>query len=277
MTRSDRTMARSSKSARPGIQDGKTVMYCEHILLVEKRGDVMIEDFAQDWPAPTGPLPIVLIGAGGIVRDAHLPAYAKAGLTVAAVAEIDKDRRAALAADFAVPDPCQRGRSRGRAWRNSVIYDVAVPPGAIVPILRDLPDGAAVLIQKPMGGDLASAREIRAICRAKRLEAAVNFQLRFSPMMMAARRAVEAEFDRRSAGDRGPSQHLHALDAVPLPFADEAGRNPCPFHPLPRCHPRDLWHPGRPSPGRWVIRARPVSLRPRLPPRSLTGVTCGAG
>ena len=63
----------------------------------------MIEDFAQDWPAPSNPLPIVLIGAGGIVRDAHLPAYAKAGLKVAAVAEIDADRRSALARDFAIP------------------------------------------------------------------------------------------------------------------------------------------------------------------------------
>ena len=48
----------------------------------------MIEDFAQDWPAPSAPKPIVLIGAGGIVRDAHLPAYAKAGLKAAAVAGV---------------------------------------------------------------------------------------------------------------------------------------------------------------------------------------------
>ena len=34
---------------------------------------------------PDHPRPIVLIGAGGIVRDAHLPAYAKAGFTVASL------------------------------------------------------------------------------------------------------------------------------------------------------------------------------------------------
>ncbi|MBL9063776.1 Gfo/Idh/MocA family oxidoreductase [Tabrizicola sp.] len=152
----------------------------------------MIEDFAQDWPAPTSPLPIVLIGAGGIVRDAHLPAYAKAGLTVAAVAEIDSGRRTALARDFAIPQTHATVTEAVAAHGNSVVYDMAVPPVAIVPILRDLPDGAAVLIQKPMGSDLANAREIRAICREKRLKAAVNFQLRFSPMMMAARQAVEA-------------------------------------------------------------------------------------
>lgn len=39
---------------------------------------------------PQSPRPIVLIGAGGIVRDAHLPAYAKAGFDVAGVYDLDK-------------------------------------------------------------------------------------------------------------------------------------------------------------------------------------------
>jgi predicted dehydrogenase len=72
-----------------------------------------------------------------------------------------------------------------------VVYDIAVPPHAIADILQDLPDGAAMLIQKPMGADLEQARAIRQICRDKELKAAVNFQLRFSPMMMAARAAIE--------------------------------------------------------------------------------------
>ena len=153
---------------------------------------LLIDTFTLNWPAPTNPRPIVLIGAGGIVRDAHLPAYAKAGLKVIGVAEIDPDRRATLAHDFGTPLTYASVAEAVAAHGNAVVYDVAVPPGAITAILRDLPDGAAVLIQKPMGSDLAAAREIRAICRAKGLKAAVNFQLRFSPMMMAARQAVEA-------------------------------------------------------------------------------------
>ena len=35
--------------------------------------------------APSKPRPIVCIGAGGIVHDAHLPAYRAAGLPVAGV------------------------------------------------------------------------------------------------------------------------------------------------------------------------------------------------
>ena len=50
----------------------------------------MITDIPQSWPAPTSPKPIVIIGAGGIVRDAHMPAYAKAGLTVSGVTDLDE-------------------------------------------------------------------------------------------------------------------------------------------------------------------------------------------
>jgi predicted dehydrogenase len=152
----------------------------------------MTFDFVQDWAAPTQPKPIVIIGAGGIVRDAHLPAYAKAGLVVAGVTDLDTGRREALAKDYAIAKVYPSVAAVAQAMGTGAVYDVAVPPQAISAILPDLPDGAAVLIQKPMGADLAQARAIRAICRDKGLKAAVNFQLRFSPMMMAARQAIEA-------------------------------------------------------------------------------------
>lgn len=151
----------------------------------------MIETFPQDWPAPAHPKPIVIIGAGGIVRDAHLPAYAKAGLKVSGVTDLDPARRESLAKDFNIPKVLASVAEAARACGTSVVYDIAVPPHAITAILPDLPDGAAVLIQKPMGADLAQARAIRQLCRDKGLKAAVNFQLRFSPMMMAARQAVQ--------------------------------------------------------------------------------------
>ena len=150
----------------------------------------MIESYAQDWPSPSHPKPIVIIGAGGIVRDAHLPAYAKAGLKVQGVTDLDAARSGALARDFNIPTVFSSVAEAAAAMGTSAVYDIAVPPDAIPRILPDLPDGAAVLIQKPMGADLAQARTIRRICRDKGLKAAVNFQLRFSPMMMAARQAV---------------------------------------------------------------------------------------
>lgn len=152
----------------------------------------MIETFAQHWPAPSVPRPIVIVGAGGIVRDAHLPAYAKAGLAVAAVADIDATRRQSVARDFAIPRTHASVAKAVAAHGNAVVYDLAVPPQAIAAILPDLPEGAAVLIQKPMGADLDQARAIRTLCRERKLVAAMNFQLRFSPMMMVARQAIEA-------------------------------------------------------------------------------------
>ena len=145
----------------------------------------------QDWPAPTNPKPIVLIGAGGIVRDAHLPAYRKAGLPVAGVTDLDASRAAALAKDWDLPR-VYTSVAEAATLGCDVVYDIAVPPGAIMDILPQLPDGAAVLIQKPMGPDQATARAIRQVCRDKGLKAAVNFQLRFSPMMMAARQIIES-------------------------------------------------------------------------------------
>ena len=44
-----------------------------------------------------------------------------------------------------------------------------------------------MLIQKPMGDSFDEARRIRDICRRKKITAAVNFQLRYSPFVMAAR------------------------------------------------------------------------------------------
>ena len=145
---------------------------------------------AQDWPAPSAPKPITIIGAGGIVRDAHLPAYRKAGLTVGAVTDLDAGRAAALASDWDIAQVHASVADAVAAGGTDTVYDIAVPPGAIRDILPDLPDGAAVLIQKPFGPDQAEARHLRAICREKKLKAAMNFQLRFSPMMRAARDAI---------------------------------------------------------------------------------------
>ena len=38
-----------------------------------------MRDLLQAWPRPTRPLPMVVIGAGAIVRTAHLPAYTRLG------------------------------------------------------------------------------------------------------------------------------------------------------------------------------------------------------
>lgn len=149
---------------------------------------IAVGELRQSWPRPHAPKPIVIIGAGGIVSDAHLPAYRLADLPVSGVFDLDADRAKAVAESW---------NTRAFASLDEAIatpgavYDLALPPGAHLDVLPRLPDGAAVLLQKPMGRDLAEATAILELCRAKSLKAAVNFQLRFSPMMLAVADALE--------------------------------------------------------------------------------------
>src|SRR5207244_3096849 len=66
------------------------------------------------------------------------------------------------------------------------VYDIAVPASAIPKVLDQIPDGSAVLIQKPLGEDLPQAKAIVAQCQRKKLIAAVNFQLLYAPYILAA-------------------------------------------------------------------------------------------
>jgi len=143
----------------------------------------------QAWPTPSKPRPIVFIGAGGIVRTAHIPAYRRLHYPIAGLFDVNAETARETAQDFAVP-AVYESLAEAAAVQNAV-FDVAVPGDQIAAILEQLPEGAPVLMQKPMGRDLAEARRILAICDARRLTAAVNLQLRFSPAMLALRAMLE--------------------------------------------------------------------------------------
>ncbi|WP_154792536.1 Gfo/Idh/MocA family protein [Occultella kanbiaonis] len=139
---------------------------------------------------PSDPLPIVVVGAGGIARDAHLPAYRRAGLPVAAVVDVDTERAAELADAFDIAITHSGIEAAVAAHGSGVVYDVAVMPDAFASILEALPDGAAVQLQKPLGYTYGQARALVDIVERKRLTAAVNTQLRFAPHVAAARRLI---------------------------------------------------------------------------------------
>lgn len=149
---------------------------------------IAVGELRQSWPRPHAPKPIVIIGAGGIVSDAHLPAYRLADLPVSGVFDLDADRAKAVAESWSTRAFASLDEAIATP---GAVYDLALPPGAHLDVLPRLPDGAAVLLQKPMGRDLAEATAILELCRAKSLKAAVNFQLRFSPMMLAVADALE--------------------------------------------------------------------------------------
>lgn len=146
---------------------------------------------AQSWPLPQRPRPIVTFGAGSIVGDAHYPAYRKGGFPIAGLYDPDRKKAEKLAEQW---DVKAFGSAEEAALVEGAVFDLATPPSRHADVLAALPDGAAVLIQKPMGSNLEEATRILEICRKKKLKAAVNFQLRFAPMMLALRDAVAKDW-----------------------------------------------------------------------------------
>jgi predicted dehydrogenase len=162
-------------------------------------------------PRPRTPRPIIMIGSGGIVHDAHLPAYAKAGFPVAALVDLDIEKAESLAKEFHIPRGFASIAEAIQFAPKDAIFDVATPAKVLPSILSQLPDGAAVLMQKPMGDTLAEATEILHICRRKGLTAAVNFQLRWAPNMLAARAIT-------SSGALGELHDMEVKVSVHMPW-----------------------------------------------------------
>ncbi len=140
---------------------------------------------------PASPFPILIIGTGGIVKDAHLPAYRMAGFPVWGLYNRTCDRAAALAKDYDITNVFDDLDTAIAAAPEDIIFDLALPASLFAGTLRRLPRGAHVLIQKPMGENLEQARDVLTACRELGLHAAINCQLRFAPFVMAARHLIE--------------------------------------------------------------------------------------
>ena len=139
----------------------------------------------QAWPRPTHPQPIVIIGAGAIVRTSHLPAYARLGLPIAGFFDVDAAQARATAST--VPRAVVFPTLESAAASRGAVFDVAVPGDQVVGILERLPEGAPVLIPEMSRWAPTSPKRIAVSLAAadRRLIAAMNFQLRFAPGMLA--------------------------------------------------------------------------------------------
>src|SRR4030095_205256 len=100
---------------------------------------------------PLNPAPILIIGAGGIVHDAHLPAYKKAGFTVVGITNRTKEKAEILAKQFNIPRTYATVTEAVANAPTNTVYDITIMPDQFIETLEQLPTGAAVLIQKPMG------------------------------------------------------------------------------------------------------------------------------
>lgn len=143
---------------------------------------------------PQKSFPIIIIGAGGIVGDAHLPAYKKAGFYVLGITNRTKERAQKLADQFGIPNVYDSVADAVAKAPADAVYDLTIMPKQFVETLEQLPDGSPVLIQKPMGDYFWQSKEILDVCRRKKLVAAINCQLRFAPYVSAARYLIENGF-----------------------------------------------------------------------------------
>lgn len=141
---------------------------------------------------PRRVFPIVTIGAGSIMNDAHLPAYRIADFPVAGIYDCQVQKAWALAEKFGVPRVYHSLSEVIREAPDDAIYDIALPASEIIPIIQQIPEGKAMLIQKPMGNNFKEAKEILSVARNRRFTAGINFQLRYAPFIVEARRIIDS-------------------------------------------------------------------------------------
>ncbi len=122
---------------------------------------------------------IGIVGAGAIVRLAHLPAYQLAGFRVSAITDINAEAAEAAAGDFGIPNVSSSAEDLIN--RSDVaIVDIAVPPAAQVDIaLAAMSAGKSVLCQKPLALEVADAERIAETAVRTGTRVAVNQQLRW--------------------------------------------------------------------------------------------------
>jgi len=135
--------------------------------------------------------PIAIIGAGGIVDGAHLPAYRLAGLQIVGITDINPARARDVAARHRIPRVYESLEELLADDRVEIV-DIAVPVTHQPPIFRAaVAAGKHILAQKPFTDNPQTAYELTALATEAGVVAAVNQQMRFDEGIAAAHRMVE--------------------------------------------------------------------------------------
>ena len=93
---------------------------------------------------PKTPRPVVILGAGGIVNDAHLPAYRMAGFPVASIYNRTVERAQKLADKFGIKSVYDNVAAAVASAPKNAVFDLALMPAQFIPTLEQLPEGAPV-------------------------------------------------------------------------------------------------------------------------------------
>jgi len=201
-------------------------------------------------PLPKNPraFPIILIGAGAIVALGHLPAYKLAGFSVKGIYDIDQQKALDLAKKWNIPKVYNTLNEACTTSPNeNIIFDFAVPSKQMVTILKEIPRNSHVLLQKPMGENIADAQSIVNICKQRNIRGSLNFQLRYAPYILALKDAIRQGW----LGDRLTTVEVHINVHMPWaswPFLSTVPRVELIYHSIHYVDLiRDLLAPYEPS------------------------------
>ncbi len=144
-------------------------------------------------PTPVGPpLPIALVGCGGIARN-HLEAYRAQQFPVRILCDINLEAAQKLRDEF-FPDAAITDAPDSVLDDSTIgIVDLALHPEHRLPLIRKaIEAGKHVLSQKPLVTDLRVGRELVDLAVQKNLKLAVNQNGRWAPYFSYLREAVDS-------------------------------------------------------------------------------------
>jgi predicted dehydrogenase len=150
----------------------------------------------DDRPTPprTRAYGIALIGCGGIVNYAHLPAYAQHGLKVVGCYDLNRDAALSTATAHGIPRVYE-SVDELLIDPDVTIVDIAVHPAAQPDLaVRCIEAGKHILCQKPIALNPIEARRIVDSAALMAAKAAVNQQMRWSGGIAAAKQIIERGF-----------------------------------------------------------------------------------
>jgi predicted dehydrogenase len=134
---------------------------------------------------------IGIVGCGGIVNYAHLPAYRAHGLDVRACYDLDRARAEQTAGDHGIPTVAA-GLDELLADDAIQILDIAVTPSAQTEIaLRAIAAGKHLLCQKPLASAYADAVRVVEAARRAGVKLAVNQQMRWDAGIRVSRQLID--------------------------------------------------------------------------------------
>jgi predicted dehydrogenase len=131
---------------------------------------------------------IGIVGAGFIVRDIHLPAYARAGYNVRAIA-CDVPSQACEVAQLRGVPKAYETYQELLGDPGVEIVDIAVPPHVQIDVVREAAKYAGrakgILAQKPLAVNYAVAKETACICSEAGITLGVNQNMRYDQSIRA--------------------------------------------------------------------------------------------